>query len=351
MEELLALLLDGHHLPNYEALMGAIDNAVMPRPHPSHGFVRVAAGSPTIDVGNCAYNTKSVVGMLHRAQLKRVHILVLPELIVSGYTIADLVQQEPLRRSALAGLEAIRLATKTVYKGLVAVGCPIELEGNIYNCAVFMQDGQYLGVVPKSYLPTYGEFDECRWFKIGRNFKRRTILLNARQVRMGVDLLFQAKDFPGLIVGAEVCEDAFGVIPPHRLMALAGGLIFLNLSTSDELAGKDDYRRDQLVKPHSSQALCCYAYASSGEGESTTDMVPGGHCMIAENGTMLAEVEPFAEPEPFCYADVDVDHLLFERLRNSTFREQQEQFAALLDYERVPFVVDLSCPKSPCGQT
>lgn len=342
--DVLSLLLEGNDRPGYDTIMRIIDEAVAPKPQLSHGFVRVATGSPEIEVGNCAFNAKRIITMMKKAQKKRVNILLLPELIVTGYTSADLFQQEPLRRSALAALEPIRLATKTVYKGMVAVGCPIELEGNIYNCAVVMQNGEYLGIVPKSYLPTYGEFDEYRWFKVARDFKRRTISLNGRAVRMGVDLLFQATDFPGLIVGLEICEDGWGLIPPHRLQALAGAIIILNLSASNELAGKDDYRRDHLVKPHSSQAMCCYAYASTGEGESTTDMVPGGHCLIGENGGILTEVEPLTVKEPFCYADVDVDHLLFERIRNSTFREQQEHFKAMLDYERIGFVSGATTP-------
>lgn len=337
-DDVLSILLEGNDRPGFDRLMGIIDHAVAPKPHASHGFFRVAAGSPEIEVGNCAFNTRGIVKMMKKAQSKKVNFLLLPELIVTGYTCADLFFQEPLRRSALASLEVIRLATKNVFKGLIAVGCPIELDGNIYNCAVVMQNGEYLGVVPKSYLPTYGEFDEYRWFKVARTFKRMSISLNGREVRMGVDLLFQAVDFPGLVVGLEICEDGWGLIPPHRLQALAGAVVIGNLSTSDELAGKDDYRRDHLVKPHSSQAMCCYAYASSGEGESTTDMVPGGHCLIGENGGLLAEVEPFAQDEPFCFADVDVDHLLFERIRNSTFREQQEHFKAMLDYERIGFV-------------
>jgi NAD+ synthase (glutamine-hydrolysing) len=342
--DVLSYLLEGNDRPSFERIMSIIDEAVAPKPHASHGFFRVAAGSPEVEVSNCAFNTKGIVRMMKKAQRKRVRFLLLPELIINVYTSADLVQQEPLRRSTLSSLEVIRMATKTVYKGLVAVGCIIELEGNIYNCAVVMQAGEYLGVVPKSYLPTYGEFDEYRWFKVGRTFKSRTISLNGREVRMGVNLLFQAIDFPGLIIGLEICEDGWGIIPPHRLQALAGAIVIGNLSTSDELAGKDDYRRDHLVKPHSSQSMACYAYASSGEGESTGDMVPGGHCLIGENGSILAEVEPFAETEPFCYADVDVDHLLFERIRNSTFREQQEHFKDLLDFERVGFVSGATTP-------
>jgi len=343
-DDVLSILLEGNSRPGFDRIMSIIDQAVAPKPHASHGFFRVAAGSPEIEVGNCAFNTRGIVKMMKKAQGKKVNFLLLPELIVTGYTCADLFFQEPLRRSALASLEVIREATKNVFKGLIAVGCPIELDGNIYNCAVVMQNGEYLGVVPKSYLPTYGEFDEYRWFKVARTFKRMSISLNGREVRMGVDLLFQAVDFPGLVVGLEICEDGWGLIPPHRLQALAGAVVIGNLSTSDELAGKDDYRRDHLVKPHSSQAMCCYAYASSGEGESTTDMVPGGHCLIGENGGLLAEVEPFAQDEPFCFADIDVDHLLFERIRNSTFREQQEHFKAMLDYERIGFVSGATTP-------
>jgi len=342
--DVLALLLEGNDRPGFDRIMSIIDEAVAPKPHLSHGFVRVATGSPEIEVGNCAFNTKRIVAMMKKAQRKKVNILLLPELIVTGYTAADLFLQEPLRRSALASLEVIRMATKTVFKGLIAVGCPVELEGTIYNCAVMMQNGEFLGVVPKSYLPTYGEFDEYRWFKVARTFAKRNINLNGSDVPMGVDLLFQASDFPGLILGVEICEDGWAVIPPHRLQALGGAVIFLNLSASNELAGKDDYRREHLVKPHSSQAMGAYLYASTGEGESTTDMVPGGHCMIGENGGLLAEIEPFAQKEPFCCADVDVDHLLFERIRNSTFREQQEHFKALIDFRRVSFVSGATTP-------
>ncbi len=142
------------------------------------------------------------------------------------------------------------MATKTVYKGVVAVGCPVELDGDLYNCAVLMQGGKYLGVVPKSYLPTYGEFDESRWFRHGRKIKNRSIILNGQEVRMGVDLLFQAVDFPGSSSAWKSAKTAGRSSRRTASRLWAALFVFLNLSASNELAGKDDYRREHLLKPH-----------------------------------------------------------------------------------------------------
>lgn len=339
---------------SFETLLSLTDIEVVGKPHPSHGFVRVAAGSPEIDVGNCAFNTKSIIKMMRRAQKKGVHILNLPELIVTGHSPADLFFQEKLRRSALRSLELIRLATLDVFKGVLIVGAPIEVDGVLFNCAVVMQNGRYLGIVPKSYLPTYGEFDESRWFKsgrklrgwvpVGRKFGRRTIALNGQEVRMGVDLLFAASDFPGLVFGVEICEDGWGIIPPHRLQALAGAVVFFNLSASNELVGKPEFRRNHLCAAHSAQAMGAYVYASSGEGESTDNIVYGGDLIIAENGAILKDSAPLTEDEPLIVSDIDIDHLLYERMRNNTFRDSQDEFALLLDFERIPFVCGATTP-------
>lgn len=330
-------MLFGENL-TYEELLALAGSAVAPKGRKSHGFVRVGAGSPSIRVGECAYNAQSIIKMMKRAQTKRVNILLLPELVITGYTAADLFHHEPPRDASLRALEVIRLATRRTFKGVVVVGTIIELEGKIFNVAVAMQGGEYLGIVPKSYLPTYGEFDEKRWFKAGRKFRRTSVILNGREVRMGVDLIFAATDLPGFIFGIEVCEDGWGIIPPHRWQALAGAVLFLNLSASNELVGKDDYRR-QMVTSHSAQAIGSYAYASTGDGESTGDIVPGGHCLIAENGGLLGEIEPFAEKDPLLVKDIDVDHLLFERIRNNTYRDQQEEFAEspYMQFQRIPF--------------
>lgn len=272
-----------------------------------------------------------------RAQKEGVHVLTLQELGLTGYTPGDLFFQDALLSSALAGLDLVRQATKKVYKGIVFVGVPLKIDGSIYNCAVAIQNGKYLGVVPKSYMPTGGEFDEYRWFKVGRNFKQRAIKLNGQTVRMGVDLLFADEDMPGLIIGVEICEDGWAVIPPHRLQALANAAVLLNLSASNDLVGKADFRLEGLIGPHSAQAMAAYVYASAGDGESTTDVTFGGHCAIAENGSILRNIEPFSEKEPLAIADIDIDHLLFERMRNTTFRENQEEFAPFLKFDRIAF--------------
>ncbi|MBY0359810.1 MAG: NAD(+) synthase [Candidatus Obscuribacterales bacterium] len=329
-----------------KALLALADKDVRPTSTPAHGFVRIAAASPKVVVADCRYNAKQTILMMERARKAGVHILNLPELGLTSYTCGDLFHQQPLRSAALAALDVVCQATKTVFKGIVTVGLPLEVDGVLYNCAVAIQGGKYLGVVPKSYLPTGGEFDEERWFASGLDFEQREIVLNGQTVLMGTNLLFTAEDFPGLVIGLEVCEDGWAVIPPHRMQALGGATVLVNLSASNDLVGKADFRVSGLVVPHSAQCMAVYAYTSSGgkiegdgAGESTTDMTFGGHCLIGENGSLLANVEPFSQSEPFAVADVDIDHLLYERIRNTTFRKNQASMAraGLLKFEYVAF--------------
>lgn len=300
------------------------------------GFVRVAVGSHRVEVTNTSYNADRIIAMMKRGQEVQANFLILNELGTTAYSCANHFRSEVVRQGALDAIERVRKASVTDFDGITIIGAPIEVDGQLFNCAVVIQRGNILGIVPKTYLPNYGEFHEKLWFTRGDILRKRTIVLNGRKVRIGVDLLFQALDFPGLIFGVEVCEDGWAVIPPHRLQVLAGATMNFNLSASNELVAKDEYRRN-LVGSHSAQAQTIYAYASAGDGESTNDVVYGGHLLIGELGSIMTEAEPLSESEPFRYSDVDVQHVVHERMRDGTFQDCQRDFASMLDFDRITF--------------
>lgn len=302
------------------------------------GLVRIALGSHAVEVTNCDANADRIINMMQRAAGVNANFLVLNELGVTAYTCANHFRSEVLREGALKAIDKVRLASKKVFKGVTLIGAPIELDGELYNCAVVIQNGRILGVVPKTYLPNTGEFHEKLWFSRGDVLRRRTVKLCGLDVPIGVDLLFEADDFPGLVFGVEVCEDGWAVIPPHRLQALGGATVLFNLSASNELVAKDEYRRS-MIQAHSAQAQAIYAYASAGEGESTTDIVYGGQLLLGELGGIQTEAEPLADndTEPFRYADVDVQHVTHERMRDSTFEDCRRAFASMIDFRRVKF--------------
>lgn len=302
------------------------------------GLVRIALGSHKVEIANCDYNADRIINMMQRAATVEANFLVLNELGTTAYTCGNHFRSEVVREDAVKAINKVRLASKTVFKGVTVVGAPLVVDGELYNCAVVIQRGRIVGVVPKTYLPNTGEFHEKLWFSRGDKLRRRTINLCGVEVPIGVDLLFEADDFPGLVFGIEVCEDGWAVIPPHRLQALAGATVLLNLSASNELVAKDEYRR-AFVAAHSSQSQAIYAYASAGAGESTTDLVYGGHLLLGELGNIQTEAEPLAdnEEEPFRYADVDVQHVTHERMRDSTFEDCRRTFESMLDFRRVKF--------------
>lgn len=302
------------------------------------GLVRIALGSHAVEVTNCDKNADHIISMMQRAAGVNANFLVLNELGVTAYTCANHFRSEVLREGALKAIDKVRLASKKVFKGVTLIGAPIELDGELYNCAVVIQNGRILGVVPKTYLPNTGEFHEKLWFSRGDVLRRRTVKLCGLDVPIGVDLLFEADDFPGLVFGIEVCEDGWAVIPPHRLQALGGATVLFNLSASNELVAKDEYRRS-MIQAHSAQAQAIYAYASAGEGESTTDIVYGGQLLLGELGGIQTEAEPLADndSQPFRYADVDVQHVTHERMRDSTFEDCRRAFAPMIDFRRVKF--------------
>ena len=285
------------------------------------GFIRVAAGTPRIRVADCRYNAEQIFTMIREADKQGVKILALPELCLTGYTCGDLFLQDTLLEGAMEGLRTILKATRHL-EILAILGMPLRCAGKIFNCAVAIQKGGIVAVVPKTYLPNYGEFYEQRWFTSGGGFDQPLALAipdpdedtGVLYTTLG-QAIIECKGVPGLKVGIEICEDLWAADPPSRRLAEAGATIIVNLSASNEVVGKAAYRR-QLVVGQSGRLCCGYLYADAGEGESTTDLVFAGHNMIAENGALLAE-NRFATG--LTVSEIDVQRLLYERRRMTTF--------------------------------
>ena len=283
----------------------------------SLGFVRTAVLSPELRVADVEFNCEIILAALARAASRGCRLALFPELSLTGYSCGDLFYQALLRERACQALRPLAEATAR-YDIATVVGLPLEIAGKLYNCAALLAEGRVVGVVPKTYLPTTNEFYEERWFTPGPLATAREVDIDGQAVPFGVDLLFSADNVSGCVLGIEICEDLWAVQPPSGAMALAGATILLNPSASNELLAKVDYRRD-LVRQQSARCLAAYLYAGSGPNESTTDTVWAGHALIAENGAILAETERFRFDTQIAIADVDVQRLVHERLRNSTF--------------------------------
>ncbi|MBP1736572.1 MAG: synthetase [Oscillospiraceae bacterium] len=277
------------------------------------GFIKAAAGTPKIEVANCRYNAEACFTLMRDAGRQGVRVLCLPELCLTGYTCGDLFLQPALLRAAEDALGTVLEATRDLDM-ITALGLPVRREGKLYNCAAVIHRGTILAVIPKTYLPNYGEFYERRWFTPG-GAGDGTVRLCGQEPAFGTNVLVCCDAMEGLCVGVELCEDLWSVVPPSSRLAEAGATLILNLSASDELVCKDDYRR-QLVLGQSGRLICGYIYADAGEGESSTDLVFAGHNMIAENGALLAE-RRFATG--LTVSELDLEKLLFERRRMSTF--------------------------------
>ena len=282
------------------------------------GFIKVAAGTPHIRVADCRYNAESCFTLMREAYRQGVRVLALPELCLTGYTCGDLFLQPTLLRGAEEALATVLEATKSLDM-VTALGLPVCFENKTYNCAAVIHQGEILALVPKTYLPNYGEFYEKRWFEPagpgGRLFS-----FCGQEVYLGADVVFPCDTMPGLTLGVELCEDLWASTPPSVALAEAGATLILDLSASDETVGKAEYRRS-LVTGQSARLVCGYVYADAGEGESTTDMVFAGHDLIAENGALLAE-RRFATG--LTISEIDVERLTYERRRMTTFRAKAD---------------------------
>ena len=306
------------------------------------GFLIAATATPEIKIADPAYNADKIIEYMAQAKELDVSLLVFPELSVTGYTCGDLFASRTLICAAEEALARIREASKG-FGALVFVGVPLRHHGKLYNCAVAVCGGEILGVVPKKHLPNYGEFYEKRNFTAAPEGVDRISLLG-EDVPFGTNLIFRALNMPEFSVAAEICEDLWVVTPPSLFHAAAGAKIIVNLSASNEIIGKADYRR-ALVTGQSARTVGAYVYADAGSSESTTDMVFSGHSMIAENGRLLAERAPF--DEGMQTAVLDVFRLADERLKTETY-VSESGYAA--DHLTVPFEAemhDVPTPKFP----
>ena len=310
-----------------------------------YGFLRIACVSPRLKVGDVRGNGNIIIKEAFNAYNEGGDIIVFPEMALTGYTCADLFQQSILYRAAEEQL--LRIAGETA--GLpvqIAVGLPLVQDGRMYNCAALLYRGSILGIVPKTYIPNHNEFYEARWFTSGADTLTDSIAIGEYEIPFGTDLLFQAPG--GATLGIELCEDMWAPIPPSAKMALAGADIILNLSASNELAGKADYRRD-LISKLSGQQICAYAYCSASVSESTTDTVFGGHRIIAENGHIITEGERFGRDSSVTCADLDIDFIRHERINNKTFSECSSIELARVPQGRIYRLAELAEPASGAG--
>ena len=300
------------------------------------GFVKVAAVTPEVRVADVAFNVDACVAEASRACTEDgAAVVVLPELAITGYTCEDLFWQDALLDAAERGL-ADFVARTADLDALLLVGVPVRVNAKLYNCCAVVASGTILGVVPKLHIPTYNEFYEGRHFVPGTADVVPVDVAGQLDVPFGTSQLFSCEELPELVVAAEICEDLWVPEPPSIRHALAGATLVCNLSASNALVGKADYRRE-LVRGQSARLVCGYVYASAGAGESTQDLVFSGHDLVAENGRLLAEGAPFGGGR--AVSEVDVRQLAAERRRMSTF--QTAANAAQLDYHVSRFTLDV----------
>ena len=279
------------------------------------GFVRVAAAVPSVKVADCMTNAASIVGLAKKAENEGVQIVCFPELSVTAYTCADLFASQLLISKAEEALRFILRETENLNVNIIA-GLPIVAGNSLYNCAVIMQHGVINAIVPKTHLPSYNEFYETRWFASAIDATRQSIdYAGQRNIPFGTDIIISCGEF---CFSTEICEDLWTPIPPSSSQALAGSDIIFNLSASNELVGKHDYLLS-VIRQQSARCIAGYVYASSGFGESSTDVLFAGNGIVAENGNIIAQSERFSLDEQLVIADIDVERITSERQKNTCF--------------------------------
>ena len=313
----------------------------------NYGFVKVAAAVPLVQVADCFYNIEKIEGLMRQASEKGVQIIAFPELSVTGYTCLDLFAQQTLLDGAEAAL--LQLVSNTADLDILTiVGVPLRTENRLINAAVVFQKGAIRGVVPKTYLPNYKEFQEQRWFTSATELRESTISIGEEEYPMGSHLLFRSGR---LTAGIEICEDLWVPVPPSSLLAMEGANIIFNLSASNELIGKHAYLRS-LICQQSARCMAGYVYASSGFGESSTDLVFAGNGIIAENGNLLAESPRFTMEEQLVISEIDIETLQNDRQVNTSFMYGTsglpKEKAQVVDFQvRIPDGFSLTRPVDP----
>ena len=290
-----------------------------------HGFVRVAVGVPDVRVADPVFNVNETIHLIEQAAKQHTALILFPELGLTAYTCEDLFQQQALINSSIDALQTLLDQSKHI-NIITVVGLPLQINQLLFNCAVVIYCGRILGVVPKTYLPNYREFYELRQFSPASvaSFDKIS-LCQQTDIPFGERLLFSVNNQPGFKFFIEICEDLWVPIPPSSQAALAGASILLNLSASNITIGKHEYRQN-LVANQSARCLAAYLYATAGVGESSTDLAWDGHALVYENGTCLAESERFRQGSQFILADLDLDRLKQERMRQTSFSQSVQYF-------------------------
>ena len=315
-----------------------------------YGYVRVAAAVPELKVANVKFNTEEIIKEIKLLTQEGVQIVVFPELSITGYTCADLFSQDVLLTEALNGLKKIMMETSDL-NIISIVGAPIVCDNQLFNCAIVINRGEILGIVPKTYIPNYSEFYEKRWFSTSETLTSKIIKIFDRYVPIGIDLIFKDAFDKRITFGIEVCEDLWSPKAPSVEAALNGATMIFNLSASNEVIGKYQYRKN-LISMQSAKNVCAYIYTSSGVNESTTDLVFSGYAGIYENGTLLAETERFNFNTNHIIRDIDVQRLMNNRIKDISFMGigassvyrvieimlQDNNTDLLRDYDAYPFV-------------
>ena len=281
------------------------------------GFVRVGAVVPKLKVADTEFNCNEIIEQIEIASNNKIQIAIFPELCITGYTCQDLFEQDTLLEEAEKSLSKILDYTNNL-DIICIIGMPIKQENQLFNTAVVIQKGEILGVVPKTFIPNYGEFYEKRWFASSKNANKKEIEILGQKVPFGIDLLFKDKENNEICFGIEICEDIWAVEPPSNKLALLGANIIFNLSASNEVIGKKEYRRE-LVKMQSAKTISGYVYCSSGVNESTSDVVFSGESMIFENGSCLANNERFDFQSNMIFTEIDTKKLANDRRKNISF--------------------------------
>lgn len=327
-----------------------------------YGFITVAAAVPSVKVADTEYNVKQIEDFVAQAEGKGVEIIVFPELSITGYSCQDLfLQQLLIEQSEVAVMQLLDFTRKLDI--ICIVGAPVNISGSLYNCAIVIQHGVIVGMVPKTYLPNYGEFYEKRWFSSSKNLRPTDIRYAGNTVSVVPDpILFKTSD--NILFGIEICEDVWAAEPCSNKLTLLGADIIFNLSASDELIGKHDYLMS-LLSQQSARTISGYVYSGCGFGESTQDVVYGGNALIFENGTLLSESERFSFKPQLVINQIDVEKLRVERQKNTTFVNcrddsdvvikstgvvQMKDFSLMRDINALPFIPSEKDMQHSCNE-
>lgn len=306
----------------------------------NYGFVKVAAVTPSLKVADCEYNAEEIIRLLKEISQKNISVIAFPEMCITSYTAADLLNQRLLLEEAINALERICKASEQL-PVISIIGLPLEVSNRLYNVSAVIYAGKIWGFVPKTFMPNYNEFYDKRWYCSPRELHQDSVELFGQNIPMGTNLIFQTPDFKFAI---EICEDLWTPIPPSSMYSLFGAEVIFNPSASPETVGKHPYRKT-LISQQSARCISGYVYAAAGNGESTTDLVFAGSSMIAENGEILTEGERFSFDSTYCIADIDIDKLRNDRLKNKSFSLSEYKNLDDLKYRIVNIDTEISYNK------